>query len=498
LLPFPIFRGSLCRRSSGIRRGPVELEAEFRAKLTGRTRSIELMEEFTGFWWQPEDPDTQMAGTLTVSGDGRARLALLRSFPILDPDPSMVYSLDEPYERLFGEAADSAGKLTRFTLVDCSVVGRKVGGLPALTLRPAITFIGERHVEEDRFIGGLLELSGLADWAGRSRPGFEFDETPYPRKITVNYTANPPVIADLDFGRVTMRHGPVFSIGDAVALEDSVTFLVEPSTDMTWNELMAGPLRALQNFTSFALAAPATILTLRLHVPDADGDYVSVRALFEQRADAPTEDVNYRMDRMLFTRRDARDDRLPDMLRSWFDVTQALPTVIDLHLATLYRPRVYGETRFLFAVQAFEALHRGSEDFESQPRTKAEFQAWRDALLDQLDPADRAIVMAALGNNKGFRRVLDEVFDEVPAVIDELHIDRDALRSRSAQARNDIVHLLDRSEDAAGLYKLAETLRLVLAGYLMQTIGFSDDEVRQRMHHYQRAALIASWWAEGF
>ena len=42
------------------------------------------------------------------------------------------------------------------------------------------------------------------------------------------------------------------------------------------------------------------------------------------------------------------------------------------------------------------------------------------------------------------------------------------------------------------------TLRLVMAGYLMRTIGFTEDEVRERMHRYQRAALVASWWHEGF
>jgi len=67
-----------------------------------------------------------------------------------------------------------------------------------------------------------------------------------------------------------------------------------------------------------------------------------------------------------------------------------------------------------------------------------------------------------------------------------------------SRARNDIVHLLDRSEEAAGLYKLAETLRLVTAGYLTRTVGFSDDEIRSRMHRNRWAALVAAWWHEGF
>jgi hypothetical protein len=60
--------------------------------------------------------------------------------------------IEEEYERLLVEVADSDEKLVDITLVDCSLGQSKIGGLPALTPHPTIGMVGRVHVLEDRFL----------------------------------------------------------------------------------------------------------------------------------------------------------------------------------------------------------------------------------------------------------------------------------------------------------------------------------------------------------
>lgn len=463
------------------------------------------MDEYVGYWWRPDRPRKKIAGTLKVARDGAARLELFGS---LNPAPrrpeELLAAREESHSRLYGHAHGPDGSMTRLTLVDCRYAASKRGGgaLPALTLRPSVTLMGQVFVPDDRFLGCVVEFAGLSEWAGRSRPTFEFDQRPYPRRIDIAYSAGDDVTAQLGFGRVTLRHGPVFGIGESVQLEDVVTFIVEPGGPMTWDELVGGPVRTLGNFVSLALDIGAAITNLRLHVPDKSqpSGFTSVAARFEQRGEFPADDVEYPWNRMLFRRVDARDDRLPDMLRAWFELRANLPDVIDLHLAARYRPQIFGESRFLFAAQSYEALHRESSAFVSESSPRAVFEAERKAILDQLETkADRNRVKAALGSNrKGAKTVFGEVFAEVSDVAHELHIDRRVLQRRAGDTRNEIVHLLRRSEDSAGLYKLAATLHLLMGAYLMRGIGFSPAEVCDCMRRYAPARMIADWWREGF
>ncbi len=460
------------------------------------------MEEFTGYWWSPKRPKRRVAGTLRIADDGSASLALLDR--VVTPSKSApMLPIDEEHDRLFGEVVGADEKTVLVTLIDCQFAGSRVGGLPALTLRPTVVMIGAAHARRDRFVGAVVEFSGLADWAGRARPEYEFDETPFPREITVKYAAGDDVSFEVDFGKITLRHGPVFALGERAQLEDHLTFQIEPREPCSWSDLLGGPIRTLQNFLSFALDSTTAVTTLLVDIRAGRTKQTTrLRAIFQQRGELPDPGFEYRDDRMLFRRRDIGNARLPDLLTRWFELTAELPGVIDLHLAALYRPRVFGESRYLFASQSLEVLHRRSSKFVSESMPKAAFKAWRDGILQQLDPADRPRVKRSLGTNrKGFKLVLEEVFASSKRLMADLGVSHNQLKKRSADLRNEVVHGLDLSENSAAMYVLAATLRLVMGSYLMQAIGFTEDETRALLAgdgRFRGGRQVTAWWSDGF
>jgi len=453
-------------------------------------------EELAGYWWRPEAPRERIAGTLTIQASGEMLLDLLGRFSLLNAEAGVAYPIDESFDCLCGEIRRSTIEgVQKATLWGCGWRG----GLLDLVLQPSVAVIGEMEVgdaETARFPGALVEFSGLPEWAGRTRPTLSIDDAVYPRHLVLEYNATDPVRIEHAGDSVTLQHVPAFSVGESTRLEDTPAFVLEFAEPCSFTDVIGGQVRALQHFMTFALDSPATISGIRVHVADAESPrgYQSMRAYFRQAPDLPDDPPEFRANRMLFTRRQAGDDRLPTILRRWFTIVAEIETVIDVHLAARYRPRIYGETRFLFAVQALEALHRGRPEFDSTVEARSKFNAWRDGILSRLGDADRARVSGLLRNDKSFRGQLDEIFDAVPVVIGELKIDRDELARRAVKARNEIVHTLPRTEDADGLYRLTETLRWVMNGYLLAAIGFTAGDIRGLLHQNLRASAVASWW----
>jgi hypothetical protein len=438
-------------------------------------------------------------GTLTIDGD--ELLLDLFGYPPPDSEPDergvMVAPFMTDYELLYGAGADG----NRYTLTSCSYRGQHIGsgaGL-LLTLKPRMAFVGKTLLEqpfETQFTGALVEFTGLIEWVGHTLAQLTVDDHMYPRDVTITHRSPDPIVASVDFGTVTLQHAPTYSNAGRAELEDHASFLIEPAEPQTFEELMSGPIRVLQHFLTFVTDAASTVSTLHLHLPEADADrgYARWRAQFESSAD-PLLGTDPTQRSMMFPG-DRFRDRIGSMIERWFAFVAQVELVADVLLAARYRPRIFGETRFLFTVQACEALHRQHPQFSSYNRTREEFKRWRDRVLEHVPEGDRAEVKRQLQNNKTLRAQILEISSAAPFVADELALNMELVTRRASKARHEIVHTLDRTVDADELYMLSETLRWIMNGYLLQTIGLSADEIKYWLHTKAGLGQLAQLWRD--
>lgn len=98
--------------------------------------SAVLTGSFDGIWWLPDQPDRRVAGTLEV-GWGLLRLDLIGSF--LDPPQ---WSQVQHHPVILGTTTDGKRVTLHENLVAAISFNLAAYGLPAVTIRPTVAFVG--------------------------------------------------------------------------------------------------------------------------------------------------------------------------------------------------------------------------------------------------------------------------------------------------------------------------------------------------------------------
>jgi ApeA N-terminal domain 1 len=460
----------------------------------------------------PNISDVKVAGTLEVGDDGRLQLDLLGTFPLDEDAGETVREFDEPYAVVLGLTPSGE----HISLGDCQQVSLGVGGgFPTTSLRPRVALIGQEHILEPfevTFRAAHIEVDRLGHWVG-----FSPMPTPSGDKSTSVMYEQPDDVAVVvsEREKITLVRRPAihWSPGET-ALSERVSMSFEPDDGLTWDQVLVGPIKVLQDLLTFAMDEPSGITALHVQLP-IDGDTEApgepllpriFRAIYQQRIwtlEAEGERPTYPR-HMLFSADSASGHSAEDLLVAWFRLHRRLDLVIDLHLAARYQAATYNELRFLLAAQSLELLHR--HDFDVRPSEADSAQTQR--ILGALEGEDLELVRQALEGHQHasepplWRRFLD-IFQAVPEELKAIGVPakkRGSVATKAKDARNDLTHhdpnrpASPFSSDPESLHRLAETLRWVLNGYLLHELGYTHDEAAALIGRHRRALATRIWW----
>jgi hypothetical protein len=359
---------------------------------------------FTGSWWLPERPQRKLAGSLTLT---HASLHLVL------------------YDELREVEAPATGVMVveDLQLSEADVVHgirHEDNALVTLLGVTGYTFgIPIHHVTNYYEVDLALLGRGHAPIDGFERIDIEFDYLQAwvqpPSRVVTSGDAQIAQIRtnEVEIARSTLSDGAtlrlysgvVGSFGDDVAnLSEYCALSLAVSEPVRGLELISRVLRPAQDLLMTALGRPVRLTEARL-ATGSGHERLVLTAHFpvDQRRPAPDENLpahrrlndvlDYRAPTLL-TAKQLIDRALPlpleEVLRGWFERTDALHEVLSLLLAPYYADEMRPEHRYASIFQSAEALHdmlAGRSDlaaFDTKEMPRPEHRARVVRVLDQL------------------------------------------------------------------------------------------------------------------
>jgi len=281
-----------------------------------------------------------------------------------------------------------------------------------------------------------------------------------------------------------------------VEIEETVRFIVESRQPESMADLVFGRVPVLRDLVTFATQEPAPIRWIGVSGPSTvdpdrpDRPQPCVLALLASMIPRAGSIEPAPLRRSMF--RFPSDEReFRRLMMAWFDAHNRLRPVLDLRFSSTYAGFVFGETRFLNAVQAVEALHRRL--LPNEPR-QADLDA-KQAVIDACPAEYRTWVERKLrfAHEPTLRTRLSETLDYIGPAIAPLVPERALFLQTVVAARNDLTHwdVNGPARDGESLRGLSMIVEYVVDAALLRVLGWSEEELTRTLalnEHYQWVA----------
>lgn len=448
-----------------------------------------------GAWWSPANPGTQLAGTFEWSPGEGGKLSLIGFFGEDGADPSNWSS----------PVLHGVADRDEYTLLNChaNAFSINVPGVPTQGIKPFGGTVVGVHLSDggapgfDRLeveIDFLAQLSSRQSIETRvhSNDGHSIDV------VEVVYEQPRDVVAVVQDGTVRLRSR--FASGRSVAggseLHETVSLVFEVNQPVPLADLVDRYLSRARDLVTFAAQRPASIRAVRVGGPVTAETLPSGRQfkrpvqLLAPFLPVPSPTPPTTLTRQLL-RIPADDRSFRVLIRSWLDIGERLGPVLDLRFAASYAGFVYGETRFLNAAHAVEALHRRILAGKPDP---ADVDA-RAAAIAGCPTSHRKWLEGKLAysHEPTLRKRLRETIDYVGVGLRPLVARPGQFVNSVVRARNSLTHWDAKAAKRPGadLYRLSVILGYVVDGALLRCLHHSEDEVAdvlQANEHFRWAS----------
>jgi len=424
--------------------------------------------EYKGIWWLSSRPEKQISGTLKFTPDKGAVLDLIGSFKNITDMNKML----EP-EIIIG--VSSNGK--NITLYECFETNSNLS------------------------FPGLLTSSFYANISG-----FDIQHLFDKKEVVIRHKLPEPIQATIGDYKILLdvrATGPTRSIVQKEASIKQRTYIkIEPSVEKFFDEYL-NILHHIQTFLSLGIMEPVYPLTIEgiteMNKKTINGKVYNPPIKIYWLSDIPKTPKKLLPFDMLFTFKDI-SHRFEVFLKNWFEKSDLLGTVYNLHFGTLYNPRMYLKHRFLSLIQAVESFHQRIHGgkYLSVEEYKPVYDALVNAIPDcvRSDLKERLKEYLKYGREFSLRKRLKEIFSKYQEIIDRFVGDENAFIEKVVDTRNYQTHhdedLKERAADGEELYRLTQKLKMLLEVCLLTEIGFSLEELKalfSRNSKYQHESI---------
>lgn len=359
---------------------------------------------FTGSWWLPERPQRKMAGSLTLT---HASLHLVLYDELREAEaPATGVTVVEDLQLSEADVVHGVRHEDNALITLLGVSGYTFGiplGHVTNSYEVDLALFGRGHATIDGFERVDVEFDYLKAWVQPPSRVVHSGDAQVAQIRTNEVEVARSALSD--GANLRLYSGVVGSFGDDVTnLSEYCALSLTVSEPVRGLDLISRVLRPTQDLLMTALGRPVRLTETRL-ATGGGRERLVLTAHFpvDQRRLAPDDNVpahrrlndvlDYRAPTLL-TAKQLIDRALPlpleEVLRGWFERTDALNEVLSLLLAPYYANEMAPEHRYASIFQSAEALHdtlAGRSDlaaFDTKEMPKPEHRARVVRVLDQL------------------------------------------------------------------------------------------------------------------
>ena len=479
--------------------------------MTNNPLNLDEAVEWVGLWWLPDDPGKQIPGILRYDGEGRSSLSLIGAFEErISSSPAPGVTLYHGCVRTW-DVIHGVAEQREITLLGCvptrstRTMFARVESPDTQTVSATIAIIGA-HVggEEDAaFAAAEISVEDLGLLAASSVFGSSLGT----HDGTVNGTGSISVkpvatqtvtVEGTEYSLVHTHTLPFFDRrkgGTVGRMRETVHIRVRRAEPFALSVALDAA-RLIQDLIALAMHRAAGVIWLRLEIAGTESFLPDGRCLPRRRvnvlyspvASGKHDEKGVDPGRVFFT-----CEELPfeEVVPRWCKAHRRLRAATNMILGLRYAPARFIENNLLTAVGAAEALHRGL-DIDEKPIAEAEFDAIRNAMLDQVPEEHRARFKAAIRNTLTLRdRLLALAARPNQDAIMQLVPDVDHWAKRTARARNDFAHegrTPNHSIDELDAIVGATTAVVILN--ILHELGLSAERQRQIVREHPQLRMV--------
>lgn len=413
--------------------------------------------DLEGLFWRVEAPEHQIPGRLRFGPTDGGILSLIKPFRFrtIDGtngslDDSMAErSDDRDGVRFLGTSGAHLLTLDQFYLTGSSL---KSGRMIQLRYRVSTILIGAYFEKDELLNFGLVrvQLANLAQWVGCSGLSIDLDSKENPWRVDgvrIRYKSLPPIEADTNDGSiaVTFPWGWETDRFSKIMVEHKCAVeyrFLEPQSVLRVMEVCL----SLRSLVTICVHSPTAIIGSELTRLGADRPI----NLYTQwiGSGSPRERNIVQRPMMMFSFEDIGGVR---GIRAWLNSSNRYAVVIDLLMSNWYAPPLYQEQRYFNAIVAVETLIRiqRTEQNINLGKSLADLAREIEGLFEEL-----------VGDVLKWSKTVVQMWDHY------------------------VIHPgLRRSSDGATLYRLSESIYVLVVLTLFRECGVSIDSLEKIRSH---------------
>ncbi|MGW0930953.1 ApeA N-terminal domain 1-containing protein [Streptomyces sp. NPDC002644] len=465
-----------------------------------------------GFWWDPEEPEQKIPGTLYCSNDGEVRLELVGGFDLLIREPlpgGNGFSVSSENREISLIHGDSDGQ--RFSLIDNSCT-RSHGGLGLFhghvssqdwIAGRALRGVHLESVDAPHFTRSRLRLERLLSWSKKSAftLSMELDADGLPRSKQVAKREVEALTANYEGLEVSLHlltkdfqyEDHAVSSERSLIGKESAELTLTPQRPVSctyFDEVH----KDLQDLLTLSTYEPCGALSRTLTCLSSDGGSDEVEVIGRQIYRTPEQKGNRRAGDLLFS---LSDVPFEEVVPAWLSLKQKARTGCNILFGLRYIEKGYIGTRLLGVATAAESIHRGLRS-ASAPMPKQQYRQLKNKLLAAIadEPIDVIeFVKNGLHNNPTYNdRMLELAAIPDSEAVDALLGDRKRWAKELKGARNDLAHANERSAEVDGVsqaFLLLEVTYALLCLVLMAEVGVDSKMQRRAVKSNSRISYVS-------
>jgi len=455
----------------------------------------EVKEKFDcfGTWWQPDDPEDKIHGTLSYTYQNGLKLELKGVF-------RSNHKKAQAFPLYINIILGQSEKGEKITLFGCAYSGRPkwrpiIDASTILEYRftnyyCSVAYISHHFVSEDeiKFKSLNCSLNYLDDWLGVS--GFtvsrEVDNEKKDIDINIRYSPPEPIIVNIDdeFSMAIYFYhtDPGFYPQSEVNIRQYPIVSLEANSETKLSNFLSR-LTQIRFFLSLAIMKPIYPYNFSGEIASENLErYECVLPIYMQLDE--NIDVKRKLHQfsMLFTYAEIQDN-FGDLLQKWFEKQGLLEPVIDSYFSIIFNPGMPINNQFLGSVQAIESYHRRFKN--NNVLTKPEFEKKKEGILSGLNEDQRKWLEPKLehANEPSLYTRLKDLFSEHCELGFIFGFHRDLFARKVADTRNYHTHynkkLKKNALSGTDLIKATQQLKAVIQYLILLELGFTKDDAQK-------------------
>lgn len=436
---------------------------------------------YQGKWWNPQNPDKEFEGDLTISPNNEIKLTLKGLYKN-EQNKFLIIGVTNYKEEI--------------TLVDCHISGGSSTHLgDGNTVEETIiesyyALIGNKYnsYEEIKFIELWVKYSGINDWVDVKRLDIQENNSSLNIK---NYNPFLKEIKLSDGNKIIIESSWYnhYNFNDEVIIKKHSGITFKFTQKLSFQECLEY-IEIFRNFLS--VSTHRAISTIRIDaIIDENIQFNNIPHTIEifNSINKITSDDKIHWHETLFTLRDIVEE-INLYVANFYDRKESLKHIYNSYYSLIKNTNQYIDEEFLAYSRLLESYHRQNSVMDSFDLPRDEFRSRKKTVTDLIKKFNPELsdwikeVICRYGNNKSFKKILQNIFISINGILTDFlnSIDVELFIQKVIYTRNLLTHPNNAERTEIDyikyIYPMTRKLEILLLIVILKEIGFNPEKIK--------------------